>query len=196
MTETTTTESPTVSLKDLDTLVAACTAWMPSDASVDVQDAFARLVDVYVRASGEHARVEAAARAAGEGETYFANISFMGRIEYWGVRVTEITKHGQAAYRIEKPGHVFGGDPYAVSYHAAQSWFSEERVTEQSARAAWDKRLKDAEERRKREEAWEAEQAKRREQRALTSGHEGRTEHGDGCDDACCDAGYSEGGPF
>lgn len=80
MTETTTTESPTVSLKDLDTLVAACTAWMPSDASVDVQDAFGRLVEAYVAAqgTGEHARIEAvaaAAGAAGEGETYFANIS-------------------------------------------------------------------------------------------------------------------------
>lgn len=172
MTDTTT--MPTVSLDDLDTLVAAVTAWMPSDASVDVQDAFDRLETAWRRATVEHARIEAvaaAAGAAGEGETYFANISFMGRIEYWGVRVTEITKHGQAAYRIEKPEHVFGGDPYAVSYHAAQAWFSEERVTEQSARAAWDKRLKDAEERRQREEAWEAEQAKRREQRALEAAH-------------------------
>jgi hypothetical protein len=66
-------------------------------------------------------------------------IAFMGHIEHTG-RVTRFDRFGEAAYRIELPDLVFGGNPLAYREHRASMWFSSEPVSEESVRAAWEAR--------------------------------------------------------
>jgi len=102
---------------------------------------------------------------AAEPDGYFAEIAFMGRIEYTGY-VTQITKHGQAAYHIDLPGKLWGGNPLAWVEHAASAWFSERPATEASVRRQWEAKVRAAAERARQEAEW----ARMAEQRALTSG--------------------------
>ncbi len=96
-------------------------------------------------------------------------ISFMGHIEYHGAYVRQITRHGQPAYRIEPPEYVWGGDPYAVRYHAASAWFADYPVREESVRQAWERDQAAAAERRQRDE----ELIRRGTVRALPAGESG-----------------------
>ena len=95
---------------------------------------------------------------------YFAEIAFMGRIEYTGY-VTQITKHGQPAYHIDLPGKLWGGNPLAWVEHSASAWFSERPVTEASVRRQWEAKVRAAAERARQEAEW----ARMAEQRALTA---------------------------
>jgi hypothetical protein len=115
--------------------------------------------------------VEVTADSLPEGGGQWLFIAFMGRIEYYGY-VTEITRHGQPAYRIELPEKIWGGNPLAYVTHSASAWFSDRPVTEESVRKAWESKLKAAEERAKREAQWRLED----EQRALTAGGDGDRE--------------------
>lgn len=115
--------------------------------------------------------VTADSPSEGDGEWKF--IAFMGRIEYTGY-VTEITRHGQPAYRIDLPEKIWGGNPLAYVTHAASAWFSDHPVTEESVRKAWESKLRAAGERAKREAEWRRMQ----EQRALTSAAEIRDAEG------------------
>ena len=98
---------------------------------------------------------------------YFAEIAFMGRIEYTGL-VTQITKHGQPAYHIDLPEKLFGGNPLGWVEHSASAWFSERPRTEASIRRAWEAAVRAAEKRRQQEAEWD--RAAR--QRALTAAGE------------------------
>jgi transcriptional regulator with XRE-family HTH domain len=111
----------------------------------------------------EHQGREPYAADSGGGQWMF--IAFMGRIEYTGY-VTEITKHGQPAYRIEKPEKIWGGNPLAYVEHAASAWFSDHPVTEESVRKAWEAGIRAAEKRRQQEAEWR----RADEQHALTAG--------------------------
>jgi hypothetical protein len=91
----------------------------------------------------------------------------MGHIEYTGY-VTEITKNGQPAYRVDLPEKIWGGNPLAYVEHAASAWFSDRPVTEESVRRAWEAQLRRAAERARQEAEW----ARMQEQRAITSGGE------------------------
>lgn len=102
-------------------------------------------------------------KARGEGQ--WKVITFFGHTEYTGW-VTEITQHGQLAYRIDFPEKVFGGDPLAYVTHSASSWFSDRPVTEAFVRKAWEER----QERQRLRAEQEAEWARRQEQRALEAG--------------------------
>jgi hypothetical protein len=113
--------------------------------------------DETVTAEQEAAPAEIAALPGG-GEWLF--IAFMGRIEYTGY-VTEITRHGQPAYRIELPEKVWGGNPLAYVTHSASAWFSDHPVTEESVRKAWESRARAAARAAAEETEW---------RRALTAG--------------------------
>jgi hypothetical protein len=113
--------------------------------------------------------VTADSPSEGDGEWLF--IAFMGRIEYYGY-VTEITRHGQPAYRIELPEKIWGGNPLAYVTHSASAWFSDRPVTEESVRKAWESKVRAAGERALREAEWR----RMDEQRALTAGSGGDRE--------------------
>ena len=86
-------------------------------------------------------------------------IQFFGHIEHTGY-VTEIITHGGIpAYQVDLPEKVWGGNPMAEARYAASSWFGEQPVTEDSVRAAWEARLRAAEERARRQAEWERQQA-------------------------------------
>ena len=69
---------------------------------------------------------------------YFAEIAFFGHIEHAGY-VTEVTLHGgHAAYRIDLPEKIWGGNPLAWREYAASALFGKHPVTEESVRAAWE----------------------------------------------------------
>lgn len=99
---------------------------------------------------------------------YWAEIAFLGRIEYTGY-VTQVTKHGQAAYHIDLPEKLWGGNPLGWVEHAASAWFSERPVTEASVRGQWESAVKAAAARARREAEWQRMQ----EQRAIEAGTAG-----------------------
>jgi hypothetical protein len=118
--------------------------------------------------------LDAGERAAELPDGQWLEIAFMGHIVYRGAYVREVTRNGQPAYRVELPGHVFGGDPNAVRHHAASSWFGDRPVSGASVRKVWEAQ-REAEQRRREREAEFARQAT---ERALPAGTE---DGGDGC---------------
>lgn len=85
---------------------------------------------------------------------YFAEIAFFGRIEHTGY-VTEVVLHGgQAAYHIDLPEKLWGGNPLAWREYAASALFEKHPVTEASVRAQWEAE-------RERAERWRLQQAER-----------------------------------
>ena len=100
---------------------------------------------------------------------YFAEIAFFGHIEHAGY-VTEVTLHGgHAAYRIDLPEKIWGGNPLAWVEYAATAWFSDRPVTEASVRAAYESRLARAAEHARIQAEWQ----RADEQRALTASDNG-----------------------
>lgn len=107
---------------------------------------------------------------------YFAEISFFGRIEHAGY-VTEVTLHGgQAAYHIDLPEKLWGGNPLAWREYAASAFFEKNPVSEESVRVAWEAERERAQRWKRQQEEWE----RQRSQPAL--------EAGDGYDDDDLDA--------
>ena len=102
---------------------------------------------------------------ADHGEGRWLRIAFMDHLEYAGY-VTEVTKNGQPAYRIDLPEKVWGGNPLAYVTLAASAWFSDRPVTEESVRAAWEAQ----QDRARARAAHEAEWARQQETRALEAG--------------------------
>lgn len=98
--------------------------------------------------------------ASGGGGGYFAEIAFMGRIEYTGY-VTQVTKHGQAAYHIDLPEKLWGGNPLAWVEHAASAWFSERPMTGESVRRTWETQVRRAADRARQEAEWRRMQEQR-----------------------------------
>lgn len=120
-------------------------------------------------------------------------IAFVGRIEYRGAYVRQVTRNGQPAYRVELPDYVFGGDPAAVRHHAASAWFGDQPVSEQSVRKAWEAQQEAARLRRERAAEWERQQA----ERALPAGDEDTGAGGCTCEEGDLDLGCPEhGSPF
>jgi len=64
-------------------------------------------------------------------------IGFMGHFEYAGW-VTEITRNGQPAYRIELPGYLWAGDESAWVEHSAASWHHSNPLDERALRREWE----------------------------------------------------------
>jgi DNA-binding XRE family transcriptional regulator len=96
---------------------------------------------------------------------YFAEISFFGRIEHTGY-VTEVTLHGgQAAYHIDLPEKLWGGNPLAWREYAASAFFEKNPVSEESVRAAWKSELERAGRWKRQQQEWE----RQRSQPALES---------------------------
>jgi len=95
---------------------------------------------------------------------YFAEIAFFGHIEHAGY-VTEVTLHGgHAAYRIDLPEKIWGGNPLAWREYAASALFGKHPVTEESVKAAWEAE-------RERAARWERQQAEwQQSPAALTAG--------------------------
>ena len=91
---------------------------------------------------------------------YFAEIAFMGRIEYTGY-VTQITKNGQPAYHIDLPDRLWGTNPLAWVEHAASAWFSERPVSEESVRKSWQAAVAARARRARQEAEWHRMQAER-----------------------------------
>jgi hypothetical protein len=99
---------------------------------------------------------------------YFAEIAFFGHIEHVGY-VTEVTLHGgQAAYRIDLPEKLWGGNPLAWREYAASAFFEKNPVTEETVRAQWEAEREQAERWRLQQAEWE----RRAPVPALTAGDE------------------------
>lgn len=156
-------ETVTVLASDVKTVRLACLRYLPDDAPHDVVAALSRL-DSSVYEDGTEPEPEPEPLPDGAGGRW-ACIAFMCRNEYTGY-VRDITKGGQAAYRVDLPGLVYGGNPLDYVEYAATAWFSEWPVTEASVRAAWEAKLRAAGKRRRQEAEW----ARMQEQRALTAG--------------------------
>jgi hypothetical protein len=86
--------------------------------------------------------------------------------------VTEVTVAGAAMLHIDLPEKLFGGNPDAWEEYAPSALYGLSPVRPESVRAAWESKLKAAEERAKREAQWRLED----EQRALTAGSDGDRE--------------------
>jgi transcriptional regulator with XRE-family HTH domain len=120
---------------------------------------------------------------------YFAEISFFGRIEHTGY-VTEVVLHGgHAAYHIDLPEKLWGGNPLAWREYAASAFFEKNPLSEESVRKAWEAERERAQRWKRQREEWE----RQRSQPAL--------EAGDGCGDDLEPGAdeaddYNEGGPF
>lgn len=161
---------------DLDILVAACTSYLPADASPEVSEAFGRLLEAFDEAHGiEGEMPEAAPESPDAGDGRWAIIAFVGHNEYEGY-VTEVVKHGQPAYHVDLPERLWGGDPDAWVEYAASAWFSERPVAEVSLRRKWEADR----ERAARRAAQEAEWRRQREQRALEAGEDDEGDAWDG----------------
>jgi hypothetical protein len=120
---------------------------------------------------------------------YFAEIAFFGRIEHTGY-VTEVVLHGgQAAYHIDLPEKLWGGNPLAWREYAAPAFFEKNPVTEESVRKAWEAE-------RERAERWERQQAERELQRLQPALEAGDYDDGDLEPDADEADDYNEGEPF
>jgi len=122
---------------------------------------------------------ETAAPSAGEYVApggYFAQIAFFGRIEHTGY-VTEVVLHGgQAAYHIDLPEKLWGGNPLAWREYAASAFFEKNPVTEESVRKAWEAE-------RERVRRWELRQAEWDRQRSQPALEAGDGYDGPGSDD-------------
>lgn len=158
---------------DLRTLILACARSLPEGSSPEAYAVLERLLEVH------YPDDQASEPKPAAEDGYFATIGFMGRLEYTGF-VTQFTKHGQAAYHIDLPEKLWGGNPLAWVEHAASAWFSERPVTEESVRRQWEARVRAAAERARREAEWQRMQ----EQRALEAGS-GEDEN-DGEEDPWC----------
>ena len=145
----------------------------------DLEEAFLKGARWAESSTGTEPTADECTPAAGG---YFAEIAFFGRIEHTGY-VTEVVLHGgQAAYHIDLPEKLWGGNPLAWREYAASAFFEKNPVTEESVRKAWEAE-------RERVRRWELQQAeweRQRSQPALEAG-------GGGDDDLEPD--YA-GGPF
>jgi hypothetical protein len=98
-------------------------------------------------------------------------IAFMGHTELTGY-VTEVTLHGGvAAYHVDLPGKLWGGNALDWQEYPASVLFSRRPVTEESVRKAWEAE-------RERVRRWEQQQAEWDRQRSQPA-----LEAGDGCGD-------------
>jgi hypothetical protein len=145
MTETT--ENRASVRESLESLIRdTCLDTRTVEALISAADAYAASEVTAALEIGQ--RIE---KAHGEGQ--WKVITFFGHTEYTGW-VTEITQHGQAAYRVDLPEKIWGGNPLACHTHAASSWFSDHPVTEESVRAAWVARQERARLRAEQEAEW------------------------------------------
>lgn len=104
-------------------------------------------------AVAEDAATASAQSAAPDG--YFAVIAFFGRIEHLGY-VTEVMLHGgQAAYHIDLPEKIWGGNPLAWREYAASALFEKHPVTEDSVRRAWEAEREQAERWQRQQAEWD-----------------------------------------
>jgi hypothetical protein len=78
--------------------------------------------------------------AAGIGGGQWMTIAFMGHVELTGY-VTEITLGGQAAFHIDLPEKLWGGNPMAWQEYAATALYSRRPVSEESVRKSYEARL-------------------------------------------------------
>jgi hypothetical protein len=70
-------------------------------------------------------------------EGQWLRIAFLGHVELTGY-VTEITLAGQAAFHVDLPEKIWGGNPHAWQEYAGTALYSRRPVTEESVRAAWE----------------------------------------------------------
>lgn len=92
-------------------------------------------------------------------------IAFMGHTELTGY-VTEVTLHGGvAAYHVDLPGKLWGGNPLDWQEYPASVLFSKRPVTEESVRKAWEAERERAGRWKRQQEEWG-----RAEPRALPAG--------------------------
>lgn len=70
-------------------------------------------------------------------EGQWLRIAFMGHVELTGY-VTEVTLAGQAAWHVDLPEKIWGGNPHAWQEYAATALYSRRPVTEESVREAWE----------------------------------------------------------
>lgn len=129
---------------------------------------------------------------------YFATILFFGRIEHTGY-VTEVTGHGSvAAYHVDLPDKVWGGNPLAQVEYAASAYFGRLLLSEESVRSAWEADLVRRERLKQEREEWR----RRADERALVAagpaGDEDDdpndyTAHATGCNGGLCEGECMDG---
>ena len=103
-------------------------------------------------------RTEAAGlEQSGDGGQWM-HIAFLGHVELTGY-VTEITLGGQAAFRVDLPDKLWGGNPMAWEEYAASALYSRRPVTEESVRKSWERAQEWKRERAREEARWREEDA-------------------------------------
>lgn len=113
----------------------------------------------------------------------FLHIAFMGHTELTGW-VTDITLGGEAAYHIDLPDKLWGGNPLAWEEYSAKALFGRSPVAEASVRKAWEAERRRAAERAREEAEWRRTQ----EQRAITANGAGDLDDETcGCGDPDCE---------
>lgn len=102
-------------------------------------------------------------------------IAWFGKNQVTGY-VTEVFRHGdKAAYHVDLPDRIWGGDDSAVKDFAADAWFDEDQVPMAAVYSEWAAHRAYLAQRRQRE----AEQKERLARPAITSGDVGADEHDD-----------------
>lgn len=89
----------------------------------------------YVRHLEETARA-----VASDADGQWMTIAFMGHVELTGY-VTEITLAGHAAFHIDLPEKIWGGNPMAWEEYAASALYSRRPISEESARKQYESRI-------------------------------------------------------
>lgn len=150
-------EMVTVRKADLDTLAAACTSYLPADASSEVLDAFERLMEVFDVAHGIDGDM-----TAGEPEPDLAPdgqwciVELLGRRERRGY-VTQVERFGTALLHIDLAAKLWGGDAGAWEEYAGAALYGMHPTTPAEVRSVWEREQVRAREQR----AWREREAAR-----------------------------------
>lgn len=124
-----------------------------ADVIITAVDAYA--ADEVTAALEIGRRIEQARDGGGQ----WLSIAFMGHVELTGY-VTEITLGGQAAFHVDLPEKLWGGNPMAWEEYAGSALYSRRPVTEESVRKAWEARQERAAHRAEQQALWRAIEAR------------------------------------
>lgn len=91
-------------------------------------------------ASSVLAAADALPGRAPDADGQWMTISFMGHVELTGY-VTEITLGAQAAFHVDLPDKLWGGNPMAWEEYAATALYSRRPVSEESVRKSYEARI-------------------------------------------------------
>jgi hypothetical protein len=151
------TETVTVCRADLDILVAACTSYLPAGVSLEVLDAFERMMKVFDEAHGVEGEMPgdgAQPDLAPGGE--WAIVELLGHRERRGY-VTQVERFGTPLLHIDLPAKLWDGDAGAWEEYAGAALYGMHPTTPAEVRAQWEREK----ERDRKQREWREQEAAR-----------------------------------